>query len=362
MKIVFDTNIVHKDFFLRNAQIISLCETAKKCGIQVWIPQVVVDEIITHYKEKIGEARSDLQKAKYSLAFFYPNEGIKDYFTSEKEALLLDDYRSAFLERLSELGIRIIPYPQIPHEVLVRRDLARKKPFQSNGKGYRDALIWESVYNIIENNGNMPDLVFINKNTKDFFENGNLHPDLLADILSKGLPPDCMLIHEDISKAINRHIKPRQESLEILMKQYAAKDCIGEIDIKSYCCDKIETGIISGDYKSRIQFFQSGPGQFMEDASLWKILASSYKISDIRLLNDAQIIVDVDGVLDILYGGKLHKTSAFLIDKKDMPNIFDDNWDEHYMYVRDILKLPVSISLIIDKDLKSVYSHSVTFL
>lgn len=360
MKIVIDTNIVHKDFFLKNAQIISLCETAKKCGIQVYVPQVVIDEIITHYKEKIGEACSDLKKAKSSLAYFYPKEWIEDYFTSEKVVQLLDDYRLALHKRLFELNIQIIPYPIIPHEVLVRRDLARKKPFQPSGKGYRDALIWESVHNIIEDNGNEPDLVFINKNTKDFFENGKLHPDLQADILNKGLSSECILIYDDISKVINQHIKPRQTSLDNLMKQYAGKDSIGEIDIKSYILDKIEPAIIAEGYGRKIQFFQSGPGRFLEDASLWKILASSYTISDIRLLTDAQIIIDVDGILSILYGGKLHKTSALMIDKKDIPYIFDDNWDENYMYVRDVLKLPITVSLIVDKDLKSVNSHSIT--
>ncbi len=359
MKIVIDTNVIHKDFFLQNAQIINLCETAKKCGIKVFIPQVVIDEVINHYREKIEDARSNFEKAKGGLSFFYPNENIEDYFTVEKTAQLLEDYKIDLDKRLSELDIQIIPYPDISHEKLVKRDLARKKPFQQSGKGYRDALIWESVHNIIENNDNEPDLVFINKNTKDFFDKERLHPDLQEDIANRGFSLKCIEIYDDISKVIDQYIKPRQESLNGLIKLYVGKDAIGEIDINSFVKDKAMTYLRDG-IATKIPFFQTGIGSHLENPFFYDCSKSSCEIKDIRLLNDDQIIIYVEGILSTLYGGLLHKTTAYVIGKKNLPQILDTEWDENYMMVQDNLNLPITLSIIVDKDLKTIHFYNIT--
>ena len=36
-------------------------------------------------------------------------------------------------------------YADISHADIVTRDLKRRKPFQQNGKGYRDTLLWETI-------------------------------------------------------------------------------------------------------------------------------------------------------------------------------------------------------------------------
>lgn len=360
MKIVIDTNIIHNDFFLKNAQIISLCETAKICGIQVLVPQIVIDEVVNHYREKIDAANKDLEKAKSSLSFFYPDESVGDYFSSDKAAQLLKDYRDELIKRLEELGITIIPYPKISHEELVKRDLARRKPFQESGKGYRDALIWESVYNNIEKIDNNPDVVFINKNTKDFFEKDKLHPDLITDIKKKGLSPLSLEVHTDISKVIDKHIKPLQKTLDDLKTQYVGKDCIGSIDINSYIIDKIAYYIPNG-LIDNIPYFQSGMGRYMENVDIYKISDSKCQITDIRILNDSQIIVDVDSTILLDYFAYLHKSDSYLFDDKDMPNIVDYNLNRHYMEVQDSIKLPIKISLIVDEKLNNIDSHSVTY-
>ena len=66
-----------------------------------------------------------------------------DVITKEKE-----EYAKFFYAQIRRLNINIIPYPSTSHKDLVSRDLARKRPFQESGKGYRDALIWESLLTI----------------------------------------------------------------------------------------------------------------------------------------------------------------------------------------------------------------------
>ena len=42
--IIIDTNIIYLDFKLRNARIVSLCDTADILEHKVYIPEVVIDE------------------------------------------------------------------------------------------------------------------------------------------------------------------------------------------------------------------------------------------------------------------------------------------------------------------------------
>ena len=42
--IIIDTNIIYLDFKLRNARIVSLCDTADILGHKDYIPEVVIDE------------------------------------------------------------------------------------------------------------------------------------------------------------------------------------------------------------------------------------------------------------------------------------------------------------------------------
>lgn len=359
MKIAIDTNIIHGDFYLKDAQIISLCETAIKCGIEVLIPQVVIDEFVNQYREKLNKAQQEFEKAKNSLTLFYPEDSIPDLFAPDKISKLLNNYKLELEKRLDELQIKSIPYPQISHKELVKRDLARKKPFQPSGKGYRDALIWESVCNKIENNGNEPDLVFINENTNDFFEKDKLHPDLLEDVNKKGLSPKSIEIYKSISQAIDRHIKPLQERLEILLQKYAGKDCIGSVDINAYILSELAPEV-RDKFNDDLLFFRSGPASYLEDPEMWGISDSSGKITDIRLLNDNQIIVDIDATLNVEFSAFLHKADSYLFDADDLPNIMDANWNRHYMMVEDTMPLTIKLTLILDNNLENVFSHSVS--
>lgn len=57
MKVILDTNIIFSDFHLKGAKIKNLCESVKSTGDSVHIPEVVVDESINKYREKIQECK-----------------------------------------------------------------------------------------------------------------------------------------------------------------------------------------------------------------------------------------------------------------------------------------------------------------
>ena len=95
---------------------------------------------------------------------------------------------------LTNLGAVIPDYGNIPHSEIVKRDLRRRSPFQQSGKGYRDALLWETILRGYV----LPDAltVIVTQNSKDFSGGDDaLHKDLLEDIssLRKGFTPHVVL-------------------------------------------------------------------------------------------------------------------------------------------------------------------------
>ena len=211
MKIVLDTNIIFSDFHLKGAKINGLCESVKSTGDSVYIPAIVVDESINKYREKLQECKSKIDKSisdfKRLTGKDIGGSSISDEFIA-KEA---NEYAVLFKKQLRKLDIKIIPYPSTSHQELVKRDLARKKPFQESGKGYRDALIWESVKSICDKPTSlfdMPKIIFVNKNHKDFCEDSILHPDLKSDLTDNGIDENYVKVVEDIDVFVKEYIKP----------------------------------------------------------------------------------------------------------------------------------------------------------
>ena len=217
MKVVLDTNIIFSDFHLNGAKIKDLCESAKSIGATIYIPAVVIDESINKYCEKIQDCKTKIDKVfsdferltdkKVNLS-----QKSIDVITKEKE-----EYAKFFNAQIRRLNINIIPYPSTSHKDLVSRDLARKRPFQESGKGYRDALIWESLLTICTKPNDlfdMPQVVFINKNHKDFCLEGDLHPDLREDLSKLNINEDHVEVVEDIDVFIKKFAKPKQKSFK----------------------------------------------------------------------------------------------------------------------------------------------------
>jgi hypothetical protein len=81
-------------------------------------------------------------------------------------------------------GVESLPAPSVEHEALLRRDTERRKPFQVSGKGYRDALTWESVLQLLRNGSR----VLLVTSDSDFLADSGdgLDPDLLAEVEAAG--------------------------------------------------------------------------------------------------------------------------------------------------------------------------------
>ena len=139
MKLVLDTNIIHEDFMLHGARITKLCSAAPSLGYEILVPEVVCDEMINQYRKKLQQNMSG-----YSAVVKLVNiikTGTKSSF--EKDSFVdkcVEDYKSVLQRRFQELGITVIPYPEVDAKKTGFKRLALKKAFQGD-EGRNDWLL-----------------------------------------------------------------------------------------------------------------------------------------------------------------------------------------------------------------------------
>lgn len=139
--VVLDANVIVHDRYLDGAAALVLEQASEIGGLSLVVPEVVVDEVVRHWTEAYAEgvkAAAALRRLGPSVAA--PLDALPD--VEAAAARFAGDFRAV----LSRLGVEVLPYPDVWHEEVARRAIARRKPFDEKGhRGYRDVLVWESL-------------------------------------------------------------------------------------------------------------------------------------------------------------------------------------------------------------------------
>lgn len=361
MKVILDTNIIFSDFHLKGAKIKNLCESVKSTGDSVHIPAVVVDESINKYKEKTQECKSKIDRGisdfKRLTGKDVEDNPISDEFIL-KEA---EEYAGNFKKQLRELGIKIIPYPSIPHQELVKRDLARKKPFQETGKGYRDALIWESVKSICEKSLSLfeiPKIIFVNKNHKDFCEEGLLHPDLKEDLVNNGINEDYIRVIEDIDIFIKEYIKPKQKILKNILDALNIDKQYNEIDLNIEIENRTTEFLLHREF----DYEESPFRQEFENPSVVSVDEPSFTVTEVRQISEEEILVEVEIDVDCEFDFFIFKSDAMCMDEDELPYIWNNDWNKHYMAASKTISVKLKMTLIVDTAFNEILSDDMEII
>ncbi len=284
MIIIYDSNIVCSNFYMRGPSF----EMINRVGTVVWC-QIVIDEVLNKYREKLDEQLKRTRKEVNELNRMIDTnidltfEGMAD--------LEYEKYKS-FLEMIIIEGGAVIPekYPDDTHEEVVRRALERKKPFKEDGStGYRDYLVWLTCLNVAEE---YPDdeIHFISSNTRDFADVSDrekLHPDLLQDLQERNINETRFHFWNSIKSFVDKHVKA----------------CVEQIDKEEKLCRDIEDNHIG---------FQTPIDKFIEDNVVGLDISrediivpgekvvlkelncfSDYEIENIAVINKEDYLLDV---------------------------------------------------------------------
>ncbi len=210
MIVVLDANVILADPWLRGTQFGTLIDGLKTVGGTLAVPALVVDEVVTKYEETYEQARGKTISCWEELNKLSREEIITPTIKPASQAA--SEYREWLLARLAQISARILPIPDVPHQVVIARELSRKRPFR-NGKGYRDYLIWETV---LRTPGRV---VFVTMNTSDFGEVGELHRDLAEDVERTAIKRDSFDVSWNLRAFNEVYILPRLQQLEEIRKR-----------------------------------------------------------------------------------------------------------------------------------------------
>lgn len=354
--IIIDTNVIHLDFKLNKARIVTLCNTSTILGHEIFIPEVVIDEIVKQYDEKAEEYINSFNKALKKLS---------DLSTSPITQTPIDakgfisNYRNELNNRIKQLGIGIIPYPNTGHKIMVARELGKKKPFKDSTKGYRDALIWDSVMEHTQKYSSNCGIIFLTANSKDFADKDkkDLHTDLIADCISNGIPTTSIRLVTDIQNFIDNEIILRSTELKEKFNQLQQDGGLGDIDfiqlIQDYISkDMLDNLISSNDFDSYPGY---APGLY-ENPEITSIEKVSCSFNTIREISSDTILIQSEVSVLVDLDCFIFRADLPLIDDSKFPTIIDYEWNDHYVLASDSATFKFQFNILTDTNFKNVKS------
>ena len=183
--VVLDTNALHGRKPFTRADAAVLLELARTGHIRLVLPDVVLHELSRQWVERLDEHSAKLGSVLGEL-----NDTLGE---ADAPELILDPPeldRGAFYDAASALlkrkGVEIPSCPDVPASELLDRDISTRKPFSRDGKGFRDALIWENVRALCDGLDDFSTpVLFVTNNTNDFcdeLDSTTLHPDLRSEL------------------------------------------------------------------------------------------------------------------------------------------------------------------------------------
>ncbi len=187
----------------------SFAESLAQNAARFLVSEFTIKEVVAHHNQEFG---SELEKAKKKLAEFIDiDKNEHNIFALYRDAF--ENYEVNFRQKLIQAGAEIIHIPSLNVTMLISRVLAGKKPFDKNGKGFKDAIFWECVRSIALKE---QDAIYI-ISRDDGFRNPDkgsfsLHPDLVEDLISDGTH-ERVFLYKEIEEFKQKHFLQNIQSL-----------------------------------------------------------------------------------------------------------------------------------------------------
>ena len=288
MKVLLDSTVFCQDYQMTSTNFRLLRESLHVIPAELKVPDVVIDEVVNRYREDLEEALVQAEKAQGILRRLLPavlEQPLRD-IDPEKES---ETYRDWLLSALDKLGVEILPYPEIPHQKVLRRDLQRKRPFKRNGSGYRDYLIWETVRKLTF--AGTERVAFVTGNTRDFGDGPLVAEDLRGEILN----PDRLELIPGLRAFNHKFVIPRLEMVEEIRAKLQAETG-GYFDIPLWLHGNVLDLLRNEELGSLLLGFPEGAGRVYPSEV---VAFSSIAVDDVRRLSQDDILVRVKVDLEV---------------------------------------------------------------
>lgn len=335
--VLLDSNVLVGDFHWRSARFQLLLAEARRGHLRIIVPRLVVQEVANKYAERVTTALGEARRARRDLERL----GHDVVWTVEapERAEVRKRFEEDLANRLGSAGASMPNYPTVDHEAVVGRLLEGKKPFTSEGKGYRDALLWNTVVQVAK----LGRVSFVSNNYKDFASSkeGNvLHDDLLADLGENGVDPRRVELLPDLEAFVQAHVEPaRAAQAEVASLLESDEEFRLHVDeqLAKAINEQLPAGSVMEVDEEIYNPFDEITIANLETESLQNIAVDDARLGD---SDDVYLFLslDVEASLDAF----IQKFELYGLDDPNVM-VLDWDWNENYSFVA--LSGDASISL-----------------
>lgn len=357
MKVVLDSNIVIADFRMKSNSFKILFESAKQEKIEIFIPEIVVDEIFNKYYQRLKKSKTNIESEITTYNKLTQLKKESDITDTEID-IAIDNYKKHFKKGVSENSIKILPYPETEHKFLAKKAMLKLKPFNSNEKGYRDCLIWENIKNLLTEEDAviaLPELVFLSNNYKDFATSDNeLHPDLIYELENELFDSNSVKVYANLNEFNDKQARLFFEQA-ITFENKLRKGELDSINLNDISSSYLFESFIGSElYYSDFELSEI-PDESSEPTV--KSIDENYevKIVSVSKLNANEYIVDIEFEVEteIDFFIDKHDYLGLGEDKKGI-SINDSDWNRHVMWASSDINIPLSMTIIIDAKMEVI--------
>src|SRR5208283_2853047 len=348
VRLLLDTNATVGRRYRLYGPHMAIIEIAIANGIlELIVPQIVVEEVKNKYREELLKAERNLTETlvkQNTLLAADEQRALKQL----KIDRVVTDFGDRLDNRLAELRARRPVYTDVPHQDLVQRDLDRRRPFQESGRGYRDALLWETL--LRQTDPKKP-IFFVTKNSKDFCEGDGLklHNHLASDLGARGLPASTVVICESVEAFVDDHLKALLLNAQMLREGHLEQ--YGKFDFRNFFAENKDDLLI----RLTSQLERSDPRELMSFDTEDLTIVSIEDPSSVSLLKAYELEKDK---LFLTFAVVAEVTLEFFVFKSDyysMPEhvnfeIQDFDWNDHYIWASKAVLLPLKLSIELTTD------------
>lgn len=343
MHVVLDTSVIVEDYRLTSTTSRLLLESLNLAGCTLVVPEIVILETVNKFRESL-----DADAKKLSDTASKVTQKLGDYVEPPLHSFDVPDHMEAYeaylRARLTEHGASIPSFPSVSHEEVVRRALARRRPFSQDGRrGYRDALIWETIRELAKSTDDKITFITLNKN--DFaVEDGILHSDLINDLKDDGHASNKVTLRLKVHDFLNQHVIPALPPVEQTIARLGQKVGPG-FDLEDALAVALHDPLV--DYQLEEY------GGEIESVSV----SSIQGIRDIEFeheaeLSDDEVLLELNACVFCEFDGFVFKSSYMVMSDKERGSfhIWDPDRNDHYMAVSFTTDTMVRAYVTVDLD------------
>jgi hypothetical protein len=343
--VTVDTNNLMRDYLLIEGTVQTFLLGCRRCHIDVYFSEIVLDELAGNYFRDVSKAVTQLMSLSRKLQRMGVRADI-DAFDVPKE---IQTYRTHVRQMMEWAGVKTLPYPDVPVKELVTASYEGKKPFKDDGAGFKDYLIFCSIRKLAYHEQGPG--YFVTANRKDFCDgDGSLHPELRA-----ALPMHCAVTVFDNIHAFN---------VEILVPQLEALDGIAaRIQAGEFEGFDLADGLTSLFIAELCDKFYrlDDTGTPLNEPMVMAVGEAHVAELNVSQLEENRLLIELSGRVELELSGFIQKSDLYALDEQDMEDIHvsDPDWNDHVVRASTSRDLHFEITLVFDEVKNNPSSVSV---